>query len=104
MSNLERLMNPQKVDRDKVRTLTDLPNVGKATAADFQLLGINKPEDLLGRDALRLYKDLCHITQAHHDPCVIDVFISVVKFMQGEPARPWWEYTGERKAMLNLLV
>ncbi len=95
-------MNPQKVDRDKVRTLTDLPNIGKAMAADLQLLGIDKPEDLVGRDAFKLYDDLCYITHSHHDPCVIDVFISVVKFMQGEPAHPWWDYTSERKAILNL--
>jgi hypothetical protein len=95
-------MNPQKVDRNKVRTLTDLPNIGKAMAADLQLLGIDKPADLIGRDAFQLYEDLCHITRSRHDPCVIDVFISVVKFMQGEPALPWWEFTSERKATLNL--
>ncbi|HPT57671.1 MAG TPA: helix-hairpin-helix domain-containing protein, partial [Casimicrobium sp.] len=27
----------------------------------------------------------------------IDVFISVTRFMNGEAARPWWNYTAERK-------
>jgi hypothetical protein len=28
---------------------------------------------------------------------VLDVFISVVRFMQGETAQAWWCYTEERK-------
>ena len=94
------VMNPIKVDRNNVKKLTDLPNIGKAAAADLVLLGIETPDDLRARDAFQLYDDLCHITQARHDPCVIDVFISVIRFMQGEPARPWWEYTEERKKIL----
>lgn len=93
-------MNPIKVDRHKITTLTDLPNIGRASAADLQLLGIKTPNDLINCDAFQLYDNLCHITQAKHDPCVIDVFISVIRFMQGEPARPWWEYTAERKQTL----
>jgi len=93
-------MNPLKVDRNNIKKLTDLPNVGKAVAADLTLLGINHPDDLIQRDAFKLYDELCHITQSRHDPCVIDVFMSVIRFMQGEPARPWWEYTAERKQIL----
>ena len=33
-----------------------------------------------------------------HDPCVRDVFAAVVSYAQGDPARPWWEFTPERKA------
>ena len=33
-------MNPDKVQRSKLNTLTDLPNVGKAVAEDLALLGI----------------------------------------------------------------
>jgi hypothetical protein len=93
-------VNPIKVNRNKISKLTDLPNIGRASAADLQVLGINNPDDLIGRDAVQLYSDLCRITQAKHDLCVIDVFISVIRFMQGEPARPWWEYTAERKQTL----
>ena len=35
-----------------------------------------------------------------HDPCVIDVFLSIVRFMQGEAPRPWWDFSKERKATL----
>jgi hypothetical protein len=31
---------------------------------------------------------------------VIDVFIAAVRFMAGEPAKPWWKYTPERKRTL----
>lgn len=92
-------MNPAKVDRNKLTKLTDLPNIGKAMAADLQLLGIHSPKDLIKRDAFKLYDDLCHLTQSKQDPCVIDVFMSVVSFMQGDSPKPWWEYTKTRKTI-----
>lgn len=79
------------------RRLTDLPNVGPATAADFALLGIHTPEALLGQDPQALYDRLCAVTGQSHDPCVLDVFTAVVDFMQGAPAAPWWAYTPRRK-------
>jgi len=30
-------------------------------------------------------------------PCLADVFISAVKFMEGAPHQRWWHYTEERK-------
>jgi hypothetical protein len=70
-------MNPSKVQRDSVRELTDLPNIGKAMAADLHLIGIHSPEQLLGRDAFDLYASLCRKTATRHAPCVIDVFLSI---------------------------
>ncbi|HEY3327488.1 MAG TPA: helix-hairpin-helix domain-containing protein [Novimethylophilus sp.] len=90
-------MNPQKVDRAKVACLEDLPNVGMAMAADLRLIGIHVPEQLVGREAFELYDALCMATAMRHDPCVIDVFMSIVSFMNGGPARPWWSFTEERK-------
>ena len=90
-------MNPARVRRERLRALTDLPNVGPATAGDLALLGFKQPEDLRGADALALYRALCLKTGVRHDPCVLDVFISITRFLQGEPARPWWHYTPERK-------
>ena len=52
-------MNPAKVQRDKLHQLTDLPNVGKVVAEDLRKLGINTPQDLLGRDAYAMYYKLC---------------------------------------------
>lgn len=35
-----------------------------------------------------------------HDPCLLDVFIAVVEFVNGGRARSWWEFTSERKRRL----
>lgn len=90
-------MNPAKVDRARVRALTDLPNVGPATAADLRLIGIGTPDDLAGCCPFEMYERLCARTGVRHDPCVIDVFISVTRFIEGSAPQPWWAYTAERK-------
>lgn len=94
-------MNPAKVMRAEVKQLTDLPNIGKACAADLRLLGIDKPEQLLDRNPYELYQTLCDKTGQRHDPCMIDVFISITRFMAGEDPKPWWFYTDERKNTLE---
>jgi hypothetical protein len=87
-------------DRSEFTELQQLPNVGPAVAADLRLLGITRPQDLLGRDAYTMYEDLCRKTKQRHDPCLLDVFISAVRFMESAPAKPWWAYTEERKKHL----
>ena len=93
-------MNPAKVKRASVQSLLDLPNVGPATQADLHLLGIHKPEQLVGLDAYEMHERLCQLTQVKHDPCVIDVFLSLVCFANGGPAKSWWEFTDARKKTL----
>lgn len=93
-------MNPSKVDRRHLACLEDLPNIGKAMAESLRRIGVHLPGDLTGRDPLELYEMLCRITGARQDPCVLDVFMSVTRFMAGEPARSWWAYTSERKRRL----
>ena len=83
-----------------VAALEDIPNVGPAVAADLRRLGITAPADLLGRDPYALYEDLCEKTGERHDPCLLDTFIAAVRFMAGEPKKPWWAYTAERKREL----
>ncbi|MFC3033947.1 helix-hairpin-helix domain-containing protein [Pseudoalteromonas fenneropenaei] len=94
-------MNPSKVDRNRLVKLTDLPNIGKAGAGDLELLGIHKPEQLIDKCPFAMYEQLCEITAAVHDPCVIDVYMSVTRFMAGEDPKPWWYYTDERKMRLK---
>ena len=77
--------------------LESIPNVGKSIARDLRSIGITQPQDLVGRDPHALYLALCRKTRARQDPCVLDTFISAVRFMEGAPARPWWRYTAERK-------
>lgn len=79
------------------KVLEDLPNVGPETAADLRLLGIAAPLDLCGRDPLQMYRELEDLTGQRQDPCVLDVFIALTRLAGGDPPRPWWEYTLERK-------
>jgi hypothetical protein len=85
------------VHASSVTRFTDIPNVGPRIAADFATLGIKKPADLAGKDALNLYMKLCTRTGTRYDPCVLDTFMAAVDFMNGAPAHPWWHYTPERK-------
>ncbi len=83
--------------REQVILLSHIPNIGPAMVRDFGVLGIVKPSQLKGRDPLKLYKKLCAVTSLRHDPCVLDVFMAAVDFMNGAPSRPWFFYTPERK-------
>jgi len=89
------------MSRDKIRKLKDIPNIGKAIEKKILLLGIREPDDLIGRDPYRMYIDLCDVTGKEHDPCILDVFISAVRFMEGGPPILWWEFTKERKERLG---
>ena len=94
-------MNPAKVVRDRVTRLTDLPNVGPSIAEDLEQLGIRRPAQLKGADPYALYRRINRRTGVTHDPCLLDVFISITRFIDGERPRPWWHYTPERKARMG---
>jgi len=83
----------------RVARLEDIPNIGAEMAKDLRLLGVKVPSDLKGRDAWRLYEDLCRKTRAFHDPCVLDTLMAVVAFVETGDRRPWWIHTGRRKRM-----
>src|SRR5579862_5223282 len=74
-----------------------LPNVGPAVAAFPWRVEVRRPLELLGRDPYEMFEELCRVTGKRHDPCLLDTFIAAVRFMGGEPAKPWWAYTAERK-------
>jgi hypothetical protein len=78
--------------------LLELPNVGPATALDLVRMGITKPGQIARRNPDRMYAALCRLDGVRHDPCVRDVFASLVAFVNGAKAKPWWFYTPERKA------
>lgn len=86
--------------REGIESLQDIPNVGPAIEKDLQLLGLHNPAQLPGQDPYQMFNTLCERTGKLHDPCVIDVFISAVRFMEGESAKKWWMYTLERKQTL----
>ena len=87
--------------RSEIKIYRDLPNVGVVIEKDFIALGIEGPIELIGKDPYKMYGELCRITQKRHDPCVLDVFISAVQYMEGGPAKKWWEFTEERKSHLS---
>ena len=84
-----------------VTNFQDIPNVGKATEGDFRLLGFTEPVEIIGCDPYKMHEDLCRMTNIIHDPCVIDVFISAVRYMEGGPPKKWWDFTSERKETLR---
>ena len=91
----------KSANRADITDLKDIPNVGPAIAANLRLIGVSSPQDLVGKDPYTMYADLCDKTGVRHNPCVVDVFIAAVRFMAGEPPKPWWKYTPERKRTLT---
>ena len=88
-------------DRKTVSQLEALPNIGPAMANDLRLLGIQHPQQLIGKNAYQMHRELCKRTNTKHDPCVIDIFLAVVDFMEGGDPAPWWHFTKERKEYLS---
>lgn len=77
--------------------LTSIPNVGPAVAHRLQRLGVARPEDLRGRNPHQLFEQLCALDGRRHDACLLDTFVAAVSYANGAPARPWWEFSRERK-------
>jgi hypothetical protein len=91
-------MPTRKATHARLATVLEvIPNIGASIARDLRSIGIKRPQDLIGRNPYSLYRALCDKTRTRQDPCVLDTFISAVRFMEGAPARPWWSYTAERK-------
>ena len=82
----------------EARALEQIPNIGRSIAGDLRKIGITEPSQLIGRDPYLLYEQSNAAAGLRQDPCLIDCFISAVKFMEGGPPRHWWEFTLERKA------
>lgn len=87
-------------DRNTVSRLDALPNIGKAIAKDLELIGIEHPQKLVGKNSFVLYDKLCRQKGHHIDHCVIDVFMSAIHFMEGGAPQPWWNFTRKRKLIL----
>jgi len=78
--------------------LAGLRNVGRATLADFHLLGITTVQQLAAEEPDALYLRLCQATSQRHDPCAHDVFAATIhEARTGEPL-DWWHFSAARKA------
>ena len=84
-------------NREIVSELEHLPNIGKKMANYLEIADIKSPQSLIEKDAFDLYDKLCKKTGKKFDPCVIDVFMSAIDFMEGSEPTPWWKYTSKRK-------
>lgn len=84
-------------NRETVSKLDHLPNIGKKMANYLEIADIKSPQSLIGKNAFDLYNKLCKKTGKQFDPCVIDVFMSAIDFMEGGEPSAWWEFTSERK-------
>lgn len=88
-----------QVESKEMKDLSDLKNVGKATLKDLALLGIKNIEELSLQDATFLFQELERRTEQRQDPCVWDVFASIIhEANTGEPTN-WWNWTAQRKVL-----
>jgi Pathogenicity locus len=102
MSVLSKTDPPTVVEHDGMTSdLTTIPNVGPAVARKLQRLGFHSVTDLRGQDGRELFERFCVLEGAEQDPCLLDTFMAVADFADGGPARPWWEYSRERKAQAH---
>ncbi len=86
-------------DRKTIREFQQIINVGPATEKDFIQLGIKRPTGLIGQDPWQLYERLCRMNAKRYDPCCLDVFMSVIDYMNGNRPKKWWSYTAKRKSL-----
>lgn len=84
-------------ERQSILKFDQIINIGPAMSSDFDRLGISSPQSLIGKDPLELYQRVCEVDQVFHDPCVLDVFIATIDYMNGNPPRSWWSFTQQRK-------
>lgn len=83
------------------RQLEDLPNIGKANAAELQMAGIHQTEHLAKLDPLATYWALSKVMGHRLDPCVLYTLLSVQHFFRREEVLPWWKFTERGKELLQ---
>ncbi len=79
--------------------LQDLKNVGKATLADLNLLGIDSVKMLACQDPTDLFHQMEQKSGKRQDPCVWDVFAAIIHEAKTGERTAWWEWTAQRKAL-----
>ncbi len=79
------------------KVFTDIPNIGPAVAKRLVLIGLREPKDLKGKNAFALYTKTCELSGRREDPCLLDVYMATIDFMNGAIAKHWFMYTKTRK-------
>lgn len=77
--------------------LLSLMNVGKAVFRDLQLLKINSVAELAKQEASALFDKLQRVTCMRQDPCMWDVFASIINEAKTGKKTKWFEWTKVRK-------
>lgn len=77
--------------------LITIPYIGKAMVRDFDLLGIKRVEDLVGKSHKELFEQRCMTTNKPQDPCVLDTFEMAIHFADSGESLPWWYFSRIRK-------
>lgn len=75
--------------------LRAIPGVGRAVQSDLQHLGIREIDDLRGRDAEDLYRQLQELQGSGIDRCMLYVFRCAVYYAEGgrDPELvKWWNW------------
>lgn len=82
--------------------LTSIPYVGISIAQDFKNIGINRIEDLKGKNPEELYERICAYQGMQVDRCVLYVCRSAVYFAENQNPDPeklkWWNWKDKRTA------
>ena len=84
-------------DRKTVHDLTEIVNIGKSVAGDLRRIGVHDAQQLIGRDPWEIYRKICRHDGVVHDPCLVDVLMSAVEYMNGGSPKKWWKFTARRK-------
>jgi len=87
-------------ERNRPMQLEDLPNIGKAIAADLRRLGILSPGQLAECEPLATFRQLAEVMGHRHDPCVLYTLLSVQHFFEKGTALPWWKFAEQGKKLL----
>jgi len=82
--------------QNAIKSLQQIPGVGKVVAQDLWDLGIDSVEALRGLNPENLYSDLCLMQETKVDRCMLYVFRCAVYYASNETHDPellkWWNW------------
>ena len=79
-----------------IKNLTQIPGVGKSIANDLINIGINRAEDLKGKDPEKLYNKSNKFAGAVQDRCLLYAFRCAVYYASNQKHETeklkWWNW------------
>jgi hypothetical protein len=86
-----------RADRPSIEGLTEIINIGPSIADDLRRIGVRAPKQLIGADPWTLYCRISAADRQIQDPCLLDVLMASVDYMNGGRPQTWWKFTATRK-------